>query len=39
MITDLFSDHGETEAAKRLRGNDAQSFIDVIDEVLSRSQE
>jgi len=38
LIIYLFSDREETEAAKRLRGNDAQSFVDVIDEVLSRSR-
>jgi len=38
LITYLFSNREETEAAKRLRGNDAQSFVDVIDEVISRSR-
>ena len=34
LITDIFSDHDETEIVKRLRGDDAQSFIDVIDQVI-----
>ena len=34
LITDLFSDRDETEALKGLSRGDAQSFIDVIDEVL-----
>ena len=34
LITDLFSDRDETEAVKRLSGDDAQAFVDVIDEVL-----
>ena len=34
LITDLFSNGDETEAVKCLCGDDAQSFIDVIDEVL-----
>jgi len=37
LITEVFSDRDETEAVKCLRGRDAQSFIDVIDEVLSDS--
>ena len=35
LITAIFSDHNEIEVVKGLRGGDAQSFIDVIDEVLS----
>ena len=34
LITNLFSDRIETEAVKRLRGGDAQSFVDVMDKVL-----
>jgi len=34
LIADLFSDHDETKAAKGLRGDDAQSFVDVVGEVL-----
>ena len=34
LITYMFSDRDETEAVKRLSGDDAQSFVDVIDEVL-----
>jgi len=37
LITAIFSDHDETEAVKRLSGDDAQSFVDVIDEVLPSS--
>lgn len=33
LITTIFSDRGEIEAASSLRGNDAQSFIDAIDQV------
>ena len=33
MIADLFSDRDEIEALKDLRREDAQSIIDVIDEV------
>ena len=34
LIADIFSDRDETEVVKCLRGGDAQSFVDVIDEVL-----
>ena len=34
LVTAVFSDRNETEAIKRLCGNDAQFVIDVIDEVL-----
>ena len=34
LIADLFFDRDETEAVKRLSGDDAQAFVDVIDEVL-----
>ena len=34
LITDIFSDRDETEAVKSLRGEDAQSFIDLVDKVL-----
>ena len=34
LITKIFSDSDETEAAKGLYGDDAQSFVDVVEEVL-----
>ena len=34
LITDIFSDPDESEVVKCLRGNDAQSFVDVIEKVL-----
>ena len=34
LIADIFSDHDETKAAKCLHGDDAQSFVNIIDEVL-----
>ena len=34
LITDIFSDNDETEAAKGLCGDDAQTFVDVVEEVL-----
>ena len=34
LITDIFSDRNEIEVAKCLRGDDAQAFIDVVNEVL-----
>jgi hypothetical protein len=37
LITDIFSDSDEVEAVKCLSGDDAQSFVDMIDEVLPRS--
>ena len=37
LIADLFSDRDEMEALKDLSGGDAQSFIDMIDEVPLRS--
>jgi len=33
LIADVFSDPDETEVIMDLRGDDAQSFIDVVDEV------
>lgn len=33
LITEIFADREEIETVRRLRGEDAQSFIDVIDEV------
>ena len=33
LITDIFSDRDETEIVKHLRGEDAQSFVDLIDQV------
>ena len=35
LIMRIFSDPDEAEAAKRLCGDDAQSFVDVLDEVLA----
>ena len=37
LIADIFSNRSETEAVKRLRGDDAQSFVDAIDEVPAHS--
>ena len=37
LITTIFSDRNETEAVSHLCGDDAQSFVDVIDEVFHRS--
>lgn len=37
LIKTIFSDRDEVEAVKCLRGDDAQSFVDVVDEVLLRS--
>jgi len=34
LIADIFSNRDETEAVKCLSGDDAQSFVDVVDEVL-----
>ena len=34
LIENIFSDHHETEAVKRLRGEDAQSFVDKTEEVF-----
>jgi len=34
LITDIFSDRSKIDAVRHLRGNDAQSFVDVIDEVF-----
>lgn len=34
LITEIFADREEIETVRRLRGEDAQSFIDVIDEVF-----
>lgn len=33
LITDISSEQEDTEIAKGLTGNDAQTFVDVIDEV------
>ena len=33
LITTIFSDRNELEVVKRIGGDDAQSFVDVIDEV------
>ena len=37
LITDILSDRDEIEVVKHLYGDDAQSFVDVIDEVLPLS--
>ena len=37
LIETIFSDRDKIEVVKRLCGDDAQSFVDVIDEVLLRS--
>jgi len=37
LITVIFSDRNATEEVKRLRGDDAQSIIDVMDEVFTYS--
>jgi len=37
LIETIFSDRDEVEVVKCLRGDDAQSFVDVMDEVLLRS--
>ena len=34
LITDIFSDNDEIEAAKGLCGDDAQAFVDVVEKVL-----
>ena len=34
LITHIFSDNDETEAAKGLCGDDAQTFVDVVEEVI-----
>lgn len=36
LITDIFSDPDQTEVIQDLRGDNAQSFIDVVDEVSPR---
>lgn len=33
LITSIFSEQGGSEVVRHLRGEDAQAFIDVIDEV------
>ena len=35
LIADIFSDREETEIIKNLSGNDAQSFVDAIDQVIA----
>jgi len=37
LITAIFSNRGLAEAVKRLSRDDAQAFVDVVDEVLLRS--
>lgn len=34
LISDIFSDHDETREVRRLCGDDAQSFVDLVDEVF-----
>jgi len=34
LFAGVFADRGETEVVKRLCGDEAQSFVNVIDEVL-----
>ena len=38
LITNIFSDYDELEDVKRLYRDDAQSFVDVVDEVLPHSR-
>ena len=33
---DIFSDRDETETVRHLLGDDAQSFVDVVDQVISQ---
>jgi len=33
LIATIFSDHNQVEMVRQLSGNDAQSFVDMIDEV------
>lgn len=35
LTTHIFSDRDETETVRHLRGDDAQSFVDVVDQVIS----
>ena len=35
LIAEIFSDREETEMVKQLRGDDAQSFVDVVVQVIS----
>ena len=37
LIADIFTDRDETEVVKCLYGDDAQSFVDVLDKVLPYS--
>jgi len=37
LITAIFSNRGVAEAVKRLSKDDAQAFVDVVDEVISHS--
>ena len=34
LITRIFSDREETEVVRRLTGDDAQSLVDVVDQVI-----
>ena len=34
LIVEIFSDHDQVETVRNLSGDDAQAFIDVIDEVM-----
>ena len=35
LITGIFSDRDETEVVERLQGDNAQAFVNTVDEVLS----
>ena len=37
LITTIFSDHGEAKMVRRLSGDDAQTFIDMVDEASPQS--
>ena len=34
LITEIFSNRDETDTVKRLQGDEAQSFVDAIDQVV-----
>jgi len=37
LVTDIFSDRNEVKKVGNLRGDDAQAFVDAIDEVSLRT--
>ena len=37
LIKTIFSDHGEVEVVVQLSGDDAQTFVDIINEVCART--